>query len=204
MLWSMGKQSGLKEAIIWLKKALVYSNAMNARMNGRNPMEPEDQPDARNATVRTSTELQMTEDTREEAEEREAEDMGRTRLAIPCTGEADLQAQVSAHFGHCDSYAIVTLQEGRIEAVESMSNQNHIDCGASVRRLVENGVGLMLVQSMGMQPYLAFKELGIEVRCGITGTIAGAVECYLKGETSPMGQDSLCEHHVNTNELRKS
>ena len=59
----------------------------------------------------------------------------------------------------------------------------------------------MLVQSMGMRTYLAFKELGIEVRCGIAGTVAEAVESYLKGETSPMEQDSLCEHHLNTDEL---
>jgi predicted Fe-Mo cluster-binding NifX family protein len=126
--------------------------------------------------------------------------MDRTRLAIPCTGEANLQAEVSGHFGHCDSYAIVTIEEGRIESVESMSNQNHVDCGASVRRLVENGVGLMLVQAMGMRPYLAFKELGIEVRCGIIRTVAEAVESYLKGETFPMGQDRLCEHRLNTDE----
>jgi len=163
-------------------------------------MEPEDQPDARNARAGTSTELQAIEDAREEAEG-EAESMGRTRLAIPCTGEAVLQAEVSGHFGHCDSYAIVTIEEGRIETVESVSNKSHTDCGSSVRRLVENGVSLMLVQSMGMRPYLAFKELGIEVRCGITGTVAEAVESYLKGETSPMGQDSLCEHHLNTSEL---
>jgi predicted Fe-Mo cluster-binding NifX family protein len=140
-------------------------------MNGRNPMEPEDQPSARNVTAGTSTVLQVIEDTREEAGEREGENMGRTRLAIPCTGEADLQAQVSGHFGHCGSYAIVTMEDGRIKAVESITNLNHTDCGASVRRLVGNEVGLMLVQAMGMGPYLAFKELGIEVRCGITGRL---------------------------------
>jgi predicted Fe-Mo cluster-binding NifX family protein len=163
-------------------------------------MELEDQPDARSATAGTSIELQVIEDAREEAEG-EAESMGRTRLAIPCTGEAALQAEVSGHFGHCDSYAIVTIEEGRIETVESVSNKSHTDCSSSVRRLVENGVGLMLVQSMGMRPYFAFKELGIEVRCGITGTVGEAVESYLNGETSPMGQDSLCEHRFNTDGL---
>jgi predicted Fe-Mo cluster-binding NifX family protein len=135
----------------------------------------------------------VTEDTRGEAEgQEEAEDLDRTKIAIPCTGEAGLQARVSAHFGRCDSYAIVTIEEGRIKAIKSMSNRNHTDCGGSVRTLVENGVGLMLVGGMGMRPYSAFKELGIEVRCGITGTVAEAVELYLKGETLPMGQDTLC------------
>jgi predicted Fe-Mo cluster-binding NifX family protein len=74
-------------------------------------------------------------------------------------------------------------------------------CGGSVRALVDNGVSLMLVVSMGMPPYLAFKELGIEVRCGITGTVARAVESYLKGETLPMERDDLCNCHSGANEL---
>ena len=173
---------------------------MNVRMNGRNHTEPEDQPNARSAGAGTFTELQAIEEVREEGEGLEAEDMGRTRLAIPCTGQASLQAEVSGHFGHCDSYAIVTIEDGRVKSVESVSNQNHIDCGASVNRLVENEVDLMLVQAMGMRPYLAFKERGIEVRRGIIGTVAEAVESYLKGQTFPMERDSLCEHHLNTDE----
>jgi predicted Fe-Mo cluster-binding NifX family protein len=162
---------------------------MTVRINGKNLMEQGDRPDARNARAGRSAELQAIKDGREEGEGRGAEGMGRTRLAIPCVGEASLQAEVSGHFGHCDSYAIVTIEEERIESVESVSNQNHIDCGASVRRLVENGVDVMIVQAMGMRPYLAFKELGIEVRRGIVGTVAEAVECYLKGETFPMEQN---------------
>jgi len=200
MPWSMGKQSGLREGIIWLGKALASSNVMTAKTSGRCPMEPQDQPVVQNVTARTYTERQVTEDTRGEAEgQEEAEDLDRTKIAIPCTGEAGLQARVSAHFGRCDSYAIVTIEEGRIKAIKSMSNRNHTDCGGSVRTLVENGVGLMLVGGMGMRPYSAFKELGIEVRCGITGTVAEAVELYLKGETLPMGQDSSCECHMNAN-----
>ncbi|MGA2239415.1 MAG: NifB/NifX family molybdenum-iron cluster-binding protein [Candidatus Bathyarchaeia archaeon] len=125
--------------------------------------------------------------------------MDRTKIAIPCTGEAGLKARVSAHFGRCDSYAIVTIEEGRIKAIDSMSNRNHTDCGGSVRTLVENGVGLMLVGGMGMRPYSAFKELGIEVRCGITGTVAEAIDLYLKGQTLPMGQETSCECHMNAN-----
>jgi predicted Fe-Mo cluster-binding NifX family protein len=164
----MAKQSGSKEGIIWLGKAPASSNVMTARTSGRNLMEPEDQPDPRNAKARTYTERQVTEDTRGEAEEQEdAGDVDSTKLAIPCVGQTNLQAQVSPHFGGCDSYMIVTIEEGRIRSIESMSNRNHTDCDSSVTALVENGVSLMLVGGMGTRPYLAFKELGIEVRCGI-------------------------------------
>lgn len=176
----------------------VFSNATNARMNGKKPTEPEDHPNVRNVIAPTFTEHQAKEDTRECVEEEEQEDAGdmdRTKLAIPCTGQASLQAPVSPHFGHCDSYAIVTIEEGRVKAVESVSNREHSDCSEPVRALVANNVSLMLVGGMGMRPYMAFKQLGIEVRYGITGTVDQAVQSYLRGETYPMTQDNMCNCH---------
>ncbi|MGD0424135.1 MAG: NifB/NifX family molybdenum-iron cluster-binding protein [Candidatus Bathyarchaeia archaeon] len=121
--------------------------------------------------------------------------MDRIKLAIPCTGQASLQARVSPHFGHCHSYAIVTIEEGKVKTIEPTSNKEHSDCSEPVRALVANKVNLMLVGGMGMRPYMAFKELGIEVRCGVTGTVAEAVQSYLKGETLPMSQDAMCKCH---------
>jgi predicted Fe-Mo cluster-binding NifX family protein len=63
--------------------------------------------------------------------------------------------------------------------------------------LAENRVGLMLVTAMGLRPYLVCRQLGIEVRRGVTGTVADAIESYLAGKTFPMAEDSLCEHHLN-------
>ena len=132
-------------------------------------------------------------------EQEDAKEMERTKIAIPCTGEASLQAQVSPHFGRCDSYAIVTLEEGEVKATESILNGGHSDCASPVRALAEKGVNLMLVEGMGMRPYLVFKQLGIEIRCGIKGTVSEAVESYLKGETYAMTQDGLCGQHTSAN-----
>jgi hypothetical protein len=45
---------------------------------------------------------------------------------------------------------------------------------------------------MGVRGPEAARKLVIEVRYGITGTVAETVESYLKGETLPMGEDTLC------------
>jgi predicted Fe-Mo cluster-binding NifX family protein len=127
----------------------------------------------------------------------EAGDMGETKVAIPCIGEAHLQALVSPHFGRCDSYAIVTLEQGKIKATEPLSNSGHSDCASPVQALADKGVRLMLVTGMGLRPYLTFKQLGIEVRYGVRGTVADAIESYLKGESFPMTDDSLCNCHPN-------
>ena len=118
--------------------------------------------------------------------------MERTKIAIPCVGRANLQAQVSHHFCCCDSYAIVTVEEAEIKSVESIRNGKHSRCTESVRALVQRAVGLALVGTMGVGGWEAARKLGIEVRCGITGTVAEAVESYLKGETLPVGEDTLC------------
>jgi predicted Fe-Mo cluster-binding NifX family protein len=121
----------------------------------------------------------------------------RTKIAIPCVGDADLQARVSPHFGRCDSYAIVTLEGGKISSTESMPNGGHTDCASPVRALAENGVNLMLVGGMGMRPYLVFQQLGIEIRCGVKeGTVSEAIQSYLRGETYAMTQDRLCGQHA--------
>jgi len=123
--------------------------------------------------------------------------MARTRVAIPCVGEAGLQAPVSPHFGSCDSYAIVTLVDGRVESVESLPNATHTDCASPVQLLAKNGVDLMLVVGMGIRPYLAFKEKRIEIRQGVVGTIEEAIELYMRNETLPFTEDTLCGCHDN-------
>ena len=131
--------------------------------------------------------------------QQDAKQMDRVKIAIPCTGEASLQSQVSSHFGRCDSYAIVTLEKGEVKTTESILNGGHSDCASPVRTLAEKGVTLMLVEGMGMRPYLVFKQLGIEIRCGIKGTVSETIESYLKGETHAMTQDSLCGQHASAN-----
>jgi predicted Fe-Mo cluster-binding NifX family protein len=151
--------------------------------------------DAQNAEVQTSAEHHKTEDTADIGLLGDAVDMSRIRLAIPCLGEATPSSQVSPHFGRCDSYAIITVQDGKVESVESLSNSAHTDCSSPVRRLAERGVGLMLVGGMGMRPYLSFREQGIEVRYGVSGTVEEALQSYFNNETVPMTEETLCGCH---------
>lgn len=39
------------------------------------------------------------------------------KLAIPGIGQASLEAERSSHFGHCDSYAIVAIEDGEVKAM---------------------------------------------------------------------------------------
>ena len=125
----------MKEAITWLEKENDYSNAMTAKTNGRNHMELQDQQGVRNVKARTFTEHLKIEDTSEQAAGAGgAGDMDKSRIAVPCIDRVDVNAPVSSHFGRCDSYAIVSLEDGKINAVESVSNNGHSECAGSVWR----------------------------------------------------------------------
>jgi predicted Fe-Mo cluster-binding NifX family protein len=169
---------------------------MNVKMIGKNPTAQAGRMNAPNAKAQTFTEHHKTEDTLQHVEEEEdTAGMGKIRIAIPCEGEATLQAKVSPHFGRCGSYAIVTLQDGQIVTVESLSNSNHADCSSPVEALSEHSVGLMLVAGMGMRPYLSFRQHGIVVNYGAAGTVADTIASFLRNETTPMTEDTLCGCH---------
>lgn len=97
-----------------------------------------------------------------------------------------------AYFIIADPDAIVTVEEAEIKAMESIRNGKKSRCTESVRALVKYGVNLTITGTMGVGGWEAARKLGIEVRCAITGTVAEAVESYLKGETLPIGEDTLC------------
>jgi predicted Fe-Mo cluster-binding NifX family protein len=162
-------------------------------MNGKNLTELADPTNARSAKVPTFTEHRKIEATHEHTEDDVG--MDTIRIAIPCIGDGTLEAQISPHFGRCDSYAIVTMKNQKVNSIDSLSNANHSDCSSPVQLLAERGVGLMLVTGMGMRPYLSFRQQGIEVRYGATGTVADAIEAYVKNETLPMTEDNLCGCH---------
>jgi len=126
------------------------------------------------------------------AAQREAGGVQSTRIAIPCVGRGGLEAQVSHHFGCCDSYVVVTVEEEGIQSVESIRNGKQSRCIESVQGLAQRAVGLTLVETMGVGGWEAARKLGIEVRCVIAGTVAGAVDSYLKGETLAFGEDAFC------------
>ena len=170
---------------------------MTVRTNGGSRTEQEGRLAVHNVGVRIFTAHRRIGDTPAEVEEEEARETNKTKIAIPCIGQADLNAPVSAHFGRCDSYVIVSLEDEKIKTVEPLSNTTHTECSSSVRMLAENGVKLILVTAMGMRPYLACRQMGIEVRHGITGTVADAIQLYMIGKTLPMTEETSCEHHLD-------
>jgi predicted Fe-Mo cluster-binding NifX family protein len=108
------------------------------------------------------------------------------RIAISTDGE-----MVAPHFGRCEGYTIVDLEDGKVERQERLPNPGHAP-GFLPGYLAEQGVGCIVAGGMGPRAQMLFDQQGIQTVVGVTGTIAEAVQALAEGKLD--GGESLCEH----------
>jgi len=116
-------------------------------------------------------------------------------VALPSAHPGGLEAALSAHFGHCDLYTLVRLEEGRIKEVKTIPNVPHQQggCMAPVEYLSQHGVKALISGGMGMRPLMGFNQEGIEVYYGgVAGTVGEAVTALAEGRLPPYGQEHTC------------
>jgi predicted Fe-Mo cluster-binding NifX family protein len=118
-----------------------------------------------------------------------------TKIAIPSQTPGGLDAGLGAHFGHCDLYTVVTVENGTIEQVEVIPNVPHQQggCMAPVQHLAGNGVNRLIAGGMGLRPLMGFNQMGIEVYYGGEArTVGEAVQAMLAGELPQFQQEHTC------------
>ncbi len=127
--------------------------------------------------------------------------MNAARIAIPSTLPGGLEANVGAHFGHCDLYTVVDIKEGRITGVSTLPNVPHQQggCLAPVNHLAQNGVTVLIAGGMGMRPLMGFNQAGIEVFRGTEApSVDAAVQAFIRGDLPCFTRDHTCgggQHH---------
>lgn len=117
------------------------------------------------------------------------------KVAIPSTNPGGLDAEVGAHFGHCDLYTLVTINEGAIDSVQLLPSVPHQQggCMAPVQYLASQGVKALVAGGMGMRPLMGFNQMGIQVFYGAgAGTVREAVEGLLQGRLPAFTQEFTC------------
>ena len=87
------------------------------------------------------------------------------RLAIPSEGQGGLDGMRAGHFGHCDVFTCIDVEDGQIKQVSILPNQEHVQggCMVPVNLLAQAGVNALVVGGIGMRPLMGFKQVGIEV-----------------------------------------
>lgn len=111
------------------------------------------------------------------------------RYAIPVSGGV-----VSAHFGHCEQFAIIDVDENSKEILkkEMVPSPGH-EPGFLPQWLSEEGVSVVLAGGMGSRAQGLFAQNHIDV---VTGVLESdpekAVVAYLNGSLDT--GDNVCDH----------
>ena len=59
--------------------------------------------------------------------------MATMKLAVPTLGQPGLDSERSGHFGHCDCFTLITIEDGQITEVAAIDNPPHEE-GGCLRR----------------------------------------------------------------------
>lgn len=121
--------------------------------------------------------------------------MNRILLAVPSAMPGGMEAGMGMHFGHCDIYTLVTIEDGAVQSVETLPNVPHQQggCMAPVQHLASHGVTSLLAGGMGMRPLMGFQQTGISVYyAGDYPTVGQAVQAFIDGKLPAFSTEFTC------------
>jgi predicted Fe-Mo cluster-binding NifX family protein len=109
------------------------------------------------------------------------------RFAIPLA-----EGKLTAHFGHCQEFALVDVEDNKIKNMKTMIPPPH-EPGVLPRWLHEQGTNVIITGGMGARALELFAQNGIKVLTGAPSLIPEElVQQYLDG-TLQAGFN-MCDH----------
>lgn len=117
------------------------------------------------------------------------------RIAIPSMGPGGLDGERSGHFGHCDVFTFVDVENGEIKEVTTVPNQSHVQggCMVPVNLLASHNVNALIVGGIGMRPLMGFRQVGVDVYHDATRPqIRPVVEDLISGKLPLIREDEVC------------
>ena len=117
------------------------------------------------------------------------------RIAIPSNGAGGLDGTRAGHFGHCDVFTFIDVEDGEIKEVTTLQNEEHVQggCMVPVNLLSSHNVNVLVVGGIGMRPLMGFKQVGIDVyHDAERAEIRPVVEDLIAGKLQEIQSDQVC------------
>ena len=117
------------------------------------------------------------------------------RIAVPSNGDGGLNSTRSGHFGHCDVFTLVDIENGSIKNESTVSNQEHSQggCMVPVNLLAGHDVNALIVGGIGRRPLEGFAQVGIDVYFDSKrAEIRPVVEDLIAGNLTKISPDQAC------------
>lgn len=109
------------------------------------------------------------------------------KLALPLS-----QNELSSHFGHCEAFAVFTIEDGKIVKHETIDPPVH-EPGSHPRFLHELGVSVVIAGGMGIKAQELFQQNSIEVIIGVCPLpLTELVQMYIDHKLE--AGDNRCDH----------
>ena len=121
------------------------------------------------------------------------------RVAIPTNNPGGLEAERSAHFGHCDVFTVIELDDKKkIESVATIANGGHEagGCMVPVQLLRDSGVEAIVVGGLGARPMRGFADVGITVYFADPNSIMSVrdvIDGFAANRLPVMHADQVCK-----------
>ncbi len=128
--------------------------------------------------------------------------MQKMKLAVPSNNPGGLSASRSDHFGHCDLFTLLELEDGRVAGADCFDNIAHAagGCMVPVKVLAEQGVQAIIVGGMGARPLAGFAEVGIQVYFAHQQqypTVQDVADAFVAGNLPVMQPGQACKGSGN-------
>jgi predicted Fe-Mo cluster-binding NifX family protein len=117
------------------------------------------------------------------------------RIAVPSMNQGGLDGERSGHFGHCDVFTLIDVEDGKIKEVSILQNVSHVQggCMVPVNLLADNKVNALIVGGIGMRPLMGFKNVGIDVYYDAErAAIRPVVEDLINGKLPIISDNQVC------------
>ena len=116
-------------------------------------------------------------------------------IAIPSLDDKGLESEISSHFGHCDLYTLITIEDNKITGVKIIPNLPHGQggCLAPVQYLKDNNVDILIASGMGMRPLMHFNDVKIKtLHCGESQNVKNAIDLFLNNKLLDFDMNHTC------------
>lgn len=126
--------------------------------------------------------------------------MNMKRIAVPSNNPGGIDGERSDHFGHCDLFTLVDINEGVIVRVETLDNVDHGagGCMMPIKLLKDQKVDAIVVGGIGARPLQGFSKVGIDVFFASQQhyrIVKDAVDGMLNGRLTLMEPSQACQGH---------
>jgi predicted Fe-Mo cluster-binding NifX family protein len=121
--------------------------------------------------------------------------MEKGRIAVPSLNQGGIDGQRAGHFGHCDVFTLVDVEDGKIKEVSILQNQSHVQggCMVPVNLLAANQVTALIVGGIGLRPLMGFRQVGIDVyHDAERPAIRPVVEDLIGGKLPMIAENQVC------------